>query len=579
MRRVFAVLTVLTVVLSATTLLAADILTLRVTPESREDLALLKAYAEYAVSEIPAHRLGRSYDFAVPESEYDEFVAEGLRHELVLPSRAVWSDYYYWSYQEIYDLMTDTVADHPEIAAMELLGYSTRDGVEVWALKLSDNPQIQEDEPDVSLDAVIHAREPVNTNVMAEFILEMVAGYGSDPEITFLIDETEIWIIPILNPEGYLYVQTGIDSPWWRKNKRDNDEDGIFEGVVNEYCGSSYPSYPDGVDLNRNYAEGWSTAGSSLECSIVYRGPGPMSENESQLQQALFDREHFVAGISFHSYSEYVGYCGDDPAGIDLCYDMAAAIHKEGSGYYGAEFFYGNGQTYNWMYWEHGTQAYLIETATEFFPTGIVRIAEIVEENLKGIRVLLNRVHGDGLRGNVYDATTLEPLAAEVAVIGEPVINHPRMSEPVHGRYVRLLLPGTYTATASLPGYQEAVFENVSVVGGSLIDLDFPLYPVGTGADETPAGALMLSSFPNPFNPKTTLRYALPEDAAEVDIAIYDLGGRRVWGREIVGQTESVHQFDWNGRGDSGEELSSGIYFCKLIAGDYTATTKLVLAR
>ncbi len=579
MRRAFAVLTGLAVILFATSLLAADIVTVRVTPESQEDLNLLADYGEYAVSEIPAHRLGRSYDYTIPQTELEAFTATGMRHELVLPSRAVWSDVYYWSYQEIYDLMSSTVADHPDIAAMELLGYSTRDGVEIWALKLSDNPLIQEDEPDVSLDAVIHAREPVNTNIMAAFIQEMVAGYGSDPEITFLIDETEIWIIPILNPEGYLYVQTGIDSPWWRKNKRDNDGDDIFEGVVYEYCGSSYPSYPDGVDLNRNYDEGWTSAGSSLECSIVYRGPGPMSENESQLQQALFDREHFVAGMSFHSYSEYVGYCGDDPAGIQLCHDMAAAIPREGSGYYDAEFFYGNGQSYNWMYWEHGTQAYLVETATEFFPTGIARIADIVDANLNGIRVLLNRVHGNGLRGNVYDATTLEPLAAEVAVTGEPILNHPRMSEPVHGRYIRLLRPGIYTVSASLEGYHDAVISGLNVEGGSPIGLSIPLYPINTGTDSAPAATVALSSFPNPFNPKTTLRYVLPNDAAEVDVAIYDLGGRRIWSRSIEDQGAGPHQFDWDGRSSAGEELSSGIYFCRLMAGDHEATTKLVMAR
>lgn len=129
---------------------------------------------------------------------------------------------------------------------MENLGFSTRDSVIIWGLKLSDNPHLQEDEPDVFLNAVIHAREPVSSNILMAFIEEMTTGYGSDPEITMLMDNTEILVAPILNPEGYLYVETGIPYPWWRKNKQDNGEDDEFEGVLYEYCGTAFPSIPNG---------------------------------------------------------------------------------------------------------------------------------------------------------------------------------------------------------------------------------------------------------------------------------------------------------------------------------------------
>ncbi len=578
--RVFLLLG-MSVLLFTSALNAAEMLTVRVTPESLEELAQLSDYADYAVSEIPAHRLGRSYDYLIPNTRVDEFSDLGFRHEIIYPDRAVWNDADYYSYQEIQDLLSTTVAEHPDIAVMENLGVSTRDGVIIWGLKISDNPGIQEDEPDVLLDAVIHAREPVNANILATFINEMTDGYGVDAEITSLIDETEIWIIPILNPEGYIFVQTGIDNPWWRKNKRDNDEDGLFEGVVNEYCGSSYPSFPDGVDLNRNYAEGWFTAGSGAECSIVYRGPAAMSENEAQLQQMLFEREHFVAGISFHSYSEYVGYCGEDVAGIQLAEDMAASIHKEGSGYYTAEYFYGNGQSYNWMYWEHGCQAYLIETATTFFPNGSARIAAIVESNQHGIRTLLDRVHGNGIRGHVYDASTLEPLVADLALSGDPAINHPRRSEEVYGRFARMLEPGSYELTVSLEGYHDQVFENLQVVGGEPIELEVPLYPLSSSVDEQPGRILMLQNYPNPFNPKTNLRYVLApgSESVQVELSIFDMAGRRIRSFRERSQGGGVHDIEWDGRNDKGVELSSGVYLCTLKAGDWTSSSKMVLAR
>lgn len=560
---------------------AVEMLTVRVNPQTPQELAELSEFAEYAVSEIPAHRPGRSYDFLIPDFSLRAFESLGLKHEIIYPERAVWNDADYYSYQEIQDLLTTTVAEHPEIAHMENLGVSTRDGVIIWGLKISDNPSIQEDEPDVLFDAVIHAREPVNANILATFIGEMTDGYGVDPEITSLIDETEIWIIPILNPEGYIFVQTGIDNPWWRKNKRDNDEDGVFEGVVNEYCGSSYPSFPDGVDLNRNYAEGWFTAGSGAECSIVYRGPSAMSENEAQLQQMLFEREHFVAGISFHSYSEYVGYCGEDAAGIQLAEDIAASIHKEGSGYYTTDYFYGNGQSYNWMYWEHGCQAYLIETATTFFPNGSARIAAIVESNQHGIRTLMDRVHGNGIRGHVYDASTLAPLVAELTLSGDPAINHPRRSEEVYGRFTRLLEPGSYNLTVSLEGYHDQVYENLQVLGGAPIELEVPLYPLSSSVDEQAGRIVLLQNYPNPFNPQTTLRYTLApgSEGVQVELSIFDMGGRRIRSFREMSHGGGVHEIDWDGRNEEGTELSSGVYLCTIKAGDWTSSTKMVLAR
>ncbi len=562
----------------------------RVTPAGPNQIETLKRLAPYRVSEIPPEQAGGSYTYEIPADEIEFLEAASIRHEVFPLEPANWNDEDYYSYQEVYNILRTVSNAFPEIASMESLGVSHRDSVAIWGLKISDNPEQQEDEPDVLFDAVIHAREPVNVNICVALIDSLITRYGTDPEITNLVDNTEIWIIPIKNPEGYLYVETGIPYPWWRKNKRDNNLNGLFDGVVYDYCGADeYPSYPDGVDLNRNYDAGWSTAGSPDSCSIVYRGPAAFSENETRMERDLVAREHIVASICFHSYSEYVGYCGMDLAGYDLCREIAGAIMKE-DGYttYDPQFFFGSGQAYNWMYWEHGVQGILIETATEFFPSGESRINSIVQNNINGIFVLLDRIHGASIRGNVFDSETEEPLVAEVVVEGEPPLYEPRRSEPSFGRFIRIVRPGTYTVRVDREGYEEYTLTDVVVEEGVPTVIEIPLVRSTTGMqEEEPAGHINVKdysisqNYPNPFNPSTTLTYSIPEDAGivRVEVTVYDIRGRLV--RRLAEGTREggTYQAHWDGRDSRGVPVPSGVYLYRVTAGDFSDMRKMVLAR
>jgi murein tripeptide amidase MpaA len=567
-----------------------DIVKVRVTPDSQDQIEILKQLEPYHLSEIPASRLKRSYDYELPRGEIALLESATIPFVSMARDTNFWTEEYY-SYQEVYNIFTTISINFPNIASMESLGVSTRDSVTIWGLKISDNPEQQEDEIDVLIDAVIHAREPVNTNVCMALVDTLITSYGIDSAITNLIDDTELWVVPIKNPEGYLYVQTGIENPWWRKNKRDNNNNGIFDGIVPEWCDDYYPSMPDGVDLNRNYVEGWEIAGHPEPCHIVYRGPAPFSENESQMERDLVGREAIVAGICFHSYSEYVGYCGYDPAGLDLCEDMAESITRE-NGYSSYDCnapFYGAGQSYNWMYWEYGMQGYLIETATEFMPSGPNRINQIVQENVDGIFTLLNRVHGSSIVGHVYDSETLEPLVAEVSIVGEYPINQPRRSEPHYGRFYKMVRgPESYVLNVRKDGYEDYTDPAVIVEDGSPTYIDVPLVPspVDIG-DDNPGGLINVRAFsisqnyPNPFNPSTTLQYSIPRNAesVDVDVAIYDVRGRMV--RRLVDEVKDggVHMVHWDGRDGKNEPVPSGIYLYRIRAGEFRDTRKMVLTR
>ena len=122
-------------------------------------------------------------------------------------------------------------------------------------------------------------------------------NYGTDPEITNLVNTTELWFVPVANPDGYDYTFTA-GNRLWRKNLRDNNGDGQITAG-------------DGVDLNRNFAYKWGydNEGSSPDpSSDTYRGPGPNSEPETKALDRLFRRIGFEFFINYHSAAELLLY-------------------------------------------------------------------------------------------------------------------------------------------------------------------------------------------------------------------------------------------------------------------------------
>ena len=192
----------------------------------------------------------------------------------------------YHSYQEMYDEMVQINNNHPAITNLSSIGQSIQ-GREIWAMKVSDNPTQEEaDEPDLLYMANMHAREVITPEIMLYFLNYLVDNYGTNPEITDLVNNREFWIIPTQNPDGHVYCET-VD-PMWRKNRRNNG-DGTY-----------------GVDLNRNYGYMWGydDYGSNPNTSSsTYRGTGPFSEPESQVIRDLCISHNFVFCLSYHSYS------------------------------------------------------------------------------------------------------------------------------------------------------------------------------------------------------------------------------------------------------------------------------------
>ena len=208
---------------------------------------------------------------------------------------------------EIEAELDDMIADFPELISERISIGETIEGRDIWAVKISDSPNEDEDEPEVLFVALIHCREVITQALLFEVMHMLLDSYGEDERLTRLVDEREIWFIPCFNPDGYAYNEeiNPNGGGMWRKNKRDN-EDGTI-----------------GVDLNRNWGFEWGrdNIGSSPNGdSNTYRGTAPFSEPETQAGREFINERNFTITIFFHSYSNL---CIIPPA-----YDYAHVPHR-----------------------------------------------------------------------------------------------------------------------------------------------------------------------------------------------------------------------------------------------------------
>lgn len=391
--------------------------------------------------------------------------------------------YGYRTYDEVVDELFSFEEDYPDLAKVYNLGESWgniyyNQGIdyyedyqfEIWGLKVTLNPEEEQDKPGVYYIGALHAREPLSVEVPMEFINQLLTGYEDDPQIEFLIDNTEIWFVPLINPDGHRVVLDEIDV-WWRKNIRDNNGNQEFDTF--NYYGMGI----DGVDLNRNFGYYWQHD-SSVQAP-TYPGPEPFSEPEAAAVQQLISNRHFVAGISYHTYGEMVlypyGYSENVHApDVDvlgnLAQELAEATPKIASaGHYDPmpawDLYPARGTSEDYFYGVHGIIAFTFEMANQFIPP-YTTAQQIVQDNMEACMILLNRVHYSKLTGIVTNSVSGEVLEAEVFVHGidnSGEYRHPIKSREPFGRYYRLLEPGLYDVTFSAHAYNNITFSNVEI--------------------------------------------------------------------------------------------------------------------
>jgi len=352
----------------------------------------------------------------------------------------------YRNYQDLASELAQIANDYPNITQLTSLGNSTCYDYylggdndysdfqfEVWCLKLSDNPQVNEDEPNIFFAAEIHAREPISLEVDMHILNYLVSNYGVIDSVTAWIDSTQIWFIPLMNPDGHKLVTEGWHT-YHRKNMRDNNANGIPDH-----------STADGVDLNRNFGYVWGDNGASNDPnSNIYHGPNEWSEQEAVFARDLLYAHKFFAGITYHSYGQYVlyplghisGACSYDHEIMDdLAVNMAITIPRiSGGGYYtpmqAVDFGYTcQGTMGDWGYAEQRIFAFTIELATTFIPPES-QVDQICEDNLQAALIMLDRVNYSTVTGLITDEND-KPVIAEVNVTEIDSVSGMTSVEPV----------------------------------------------------------------------------------------------------------------------------------------------------
>ena len=205
---------------------------------------------------------------------------------------------YFHTHAENEQVIDDAVAAHPDIAMKFSIGKSY-EGRDIWGIKISDNVTVDENEPEVFLHGLTHARERAS-NEEALAIIQMLTGeYDTNARIKAIVDSREIWIVPMLNPDGAEFDMSGGQWHKWRKNRQPTPD----------------PNYT-GIDLNRNWGYKWGRGsgsnGSDNPASEYYRGPAPEVAPEVQAYEHFEDsrvvngRQQITESIGFHSAARQV---------------------------------------------------------------------------------------------------------------------------------------------------------------------------------------------------------------------------------------------------------------------------------
>ncbi len=287
----------------------------------------------------------------------------------------------FYTLAEVYANLDSMFAQYPNIITQRFSIGTTIEGRTIYAVKISDNPNVNESEPQVFYNSLIHAREPQGMMTVLYYMYYLLENYGTDPEVTYLVNNREIYFEPVINPDGYEYNR--ITDPngggMWRKNRKINSD------------GSR------GVDLNRNfgYMWGYNNSGSSnVPSDETYRGTAAFSEPETQAVRNFVNSKTFKTALNYHTYSNLLlypwGYINtqtpDNALFVEYSTDMVAYNGYE-NGQPPVILYDVNGSTDDWMYGEQTTKPKILAMTPEVGSTGFwptqAEIFPLAIENLE----------------------------------------------------------------------------------------------------------------------------------------------------------------------------------------------------
>jgi len=408
---------------------------------------------------------------------------------------------YYPSYDEYIDMMYQYAADYPWICELKTIGTSVN-GRELIALKITDNPESTEAEPKFLYTSSMHGDELTGYVLMLRLIDHLLSNYPTDDEVAELVENVEIWINPLANP------------------------DGAYAGGNNNINGATR-SNAYGVDLNRNYPDP----------STNDHPDGNEWQTETEAFLALADAEKFNISCNLHTGAEVCNYpwdtwsklSADDDWWQHVCNEYAENAHEASSfsGYFSS---FNNGITngYAWYSVDGGRQDYMnyYHNCREFTleltdnkipnPQELPAFWDYNKQSL--IDYLKQSLYG--ATGVVTDSLTGEPLMAQVDIVGHDEDNSHVYSALPHGNFHRYLYAGNYNLTFTADGYNSKTV-NFNIQNNTATQINVQLSPAlpisinNISTNKKLVQVFDVNGKPSKISPNTLLLYMYDDGSVE----------------------------------------------------------------
>jgi len=411
----------------------------------------------------------------------------------------------YPTYPQYVATMQQFANDYPDICSLVKIG-DTPKGKEILCLKISDNVQQKEAEPEFLYTSSMHGDELVGYVLMLRLIDYLLSNYNADARVKELLDGIEIYINPLANPDG-----TYANS--------------------DESVAGATRSNSNGVDLNRNFpdpADGLHPDGRDWQAETI-------------AMMDFMTAHNFVLSANFHGGAEVLNYPWDtwypeshthaDDAWYQyISRQYADTVHINSSSYMlnfdggitnGADWYSINGGRQDYVnFYAHGR-----EVTIELSRTKLPNAADLPTFWNYNYRSFLNYMQQClyGVRGTITDAGTGLPLKAKISIQAHDKDSSEVYSEAENGNYHRMILAGTYDITFSKSGYYDKTINAVQVLNKQATELNIQLQPRSSAVEELPNFNLQI--FPNPVGDSFELNFPFQE---LYSVNIFDIRGRKI---------------------------------------------------
>jgi hypothetical protein len=449
--------------------------------------------------------IAQKYNYVIVEKEE----AKGIITASSKKDAMAWNKYP--TYSQYDSIMQSFATLYPSLCDIDTIGISNY-GKLVLALKISDNPLVDEDEPETFYSSTIHGDETGGYILMLRLAEYLLKNYSGNGKVKNLVDNLEIWINPLANPDGTYRTGNTISSP------------------------TRYNA--NGYDINRNF-------------------PDPDSDDPVKQKETLdmikFMRKHnFVISANFHGGREVVNYPWDrwsrrhpdDDWFYHISRKYADTVHVHAVA--GYMTFLENGVTngYDWYDIYGGRQDFVTlelqgrEVTIELDDTKTTPAANLNALWEYNYRSLLGYIENAlyGIHGKVSDFVTGKAVAAKIFILGHDADSSHVYSDTLSGNYTRFIAPGTWTLIFTAEGYITRTV-NVTVVNDIATWLDVEMVPIINPIDTITAKGLVL--YPNPGD--EFMRVVLPDrQIGTVWVKIYNSMGITIMDQNSIHTIEDI---------------------------------------